>query len=170
MKDSKGRFRTRSLFWETNAVDLREEYPPVYTLKDEDYKPEGFKETLPSARKIYLAQLDPTEYKAAQVLLGSWKHWQYMVQHCKWFSVKVEEWREELEVMLRSSAITEIANDSVANSRSSVASAKWLADKGWEKNDERGRPSKKVIAREAKIQGRIAEDLDEDIKRMQEFH
>jgi len=163
-KDSQGRFRTQSLFWEKNKVALRDEYPPIYTLKDEDYK--DYK----SARLIYLAQRDPTEYKAAIALFGSWAHWNHMLESCKWFVEHLEEWRSELEVLLRSEAIKGIVDDSESDSKSNVTSCKWLADKGWEKSDTRGRPSKKAVEKEAKIQGRIAEELDEDIARMEQVH
>lgn len=163
-KDSKGRFRTRSLFWETNAVHLRDEYPPIYTLKDEDYL------EYKSARKIYLEQRDPTEYRAAMAIVGSWAHWKHMLENCKWFVEKLDEWRDELEVLLRSEGVEGIVADSQSSSRSAVTSSKWLADKGWEKNDQRGRPSKAKVAKEAKILNRIDEALDEDIQRMRNFH
>jgi len=164
MKDNMGRYRTRSLFFETNAPHLRDEYPPIYTLKEDTYK--GYK----SARQIYLMAKDPTEYKAAIALFGSWSHWNYMLANCKWFLVKVEEWRAELEVMLRSESIDSIVADSNSDSKSAISSNKWLADKGWEKNDQRGRPSKAKVAKEAKILSRIEEDLAEDIARMESFH
>ena len=148
---------------------MREKFTPLYTLKDEDHEVEGV--VYKSARNIYLAQRDPTEYEAAQVLFGSWRHWKFMVKSCKWFRIKVEEWRDELEVQLRSEAIREIVADTTSTkSRSSISSAKWLADSGWKTEDGRGRPSKKAVAKEAKIQGRMAEELEEDIERMQEFH
>ena len=163
LKDDQGRWRTRSIFFETSEPGLREQYPPLYTLKDEPHTIYGV--TYPSARQIYLEERDLTEYSAAMKLLGSWRHWKWLCS-VQWFQEYIQEWRDELEVILRSEAIRGIAKDASSESRTRITSAKWMAEKGWAKDDKRGRPSKKKIEKEAKIHNRIAEELDDDIERM----
>lgn len=61
LKDSQGRFRTKSLFVEMKHPD----YSAPYTLKDYDHK------GAMSMYQKYMAIGDPTEYEQAIALLGS---------------------------------------------------------------------------------------------------
>ena len=132
LKDSRGRPLTQSLFLE---VGYNTEYA-VYTLKDEDYVYHG--KTYPSLKRLYLEMEDVIEYEFANTYLLGWEHW-LRIANNKVFSKRVDSWRHELELKLRSQAVKDII-DMTAEEKSFQA-AKWLADKGWGKNPV-GRPSK----------------------------
>ena len=73
-----------------------------------------------------------------------------MVEH-------IENWREELEVRLRATAIKSI----VASAPDSYNAAKWVADGSWKQKGP-GRPSKAERERERRIRERAAQKADDD--------
>lgn len=157
-KDTMGRFRTQSLFWEFKY----RAFIPVFTLKDEDHTVKGV--TYISMRRLYLEYGDPTEYEFAMGVLGSWAHWMKITQNTL-LRVYVVKWREELELKLRAEAIREvryISQDPTNKGR--LGAAKWMADKGWDKK--RGRPSKAEVTKERKLVAGVHDDLDEDYNRI----
>ena len=154
-KDSQGRFLTSALFFETKT----EGFDPVFSLKD--YDNNGCK----SMKLLYLKVGDPTEYAFAMQVLGSWQHWQKLCR-VKQFNKIFNEWREELEIKLRSeglSAIRATANDD--SSKGQLQAAKYLADKGWAEK-KRGAPSQAEKAAEVKKQARIISEVDDDFSRI----
>lgn len=74
--DNLGRMRTQSLFLETVHIDVKDQWPPVYTLKHYDH------EGLPSAYLIYMDS--DTEYDAAMKLVGDMRHWKKLCE-TDWF-------------------------------------------------------------------------------------
>lgn len=156
LKDTMGRYITQGLFLEINY----DEKFAIYTLGDEDKEYNGT--TYKSLKKLYLQTLDPTEYTFATTYLYNWDHWQKMLGNQN-IARHVEEWREELEVKLRSQAVQSIIVGSLGN----FNAAKWVADGSWEKK--RGRPSKAELERERKIREKVADGLEEDSARIYEF-
>lgn len=158
--DSRGRYLLQPLFHEQPSNTL-EEYPASYTLKNEDNPELGLR----SARKIYVAQLDPTEYRAAMALVGSWAHWKRLTE-CPWFKPYLEEWREEVSVILQSNAIIEMLAKSV-DPKNTLAT-KYIADRGWDKKI--GAPSKKAKTakelREERIEDRVLSGIEDDKQRL----
>lgn len=152
-KDSMGRYRTQSLFFETNSVASE---TPVFTLKPQDHK--GY----PSMKRLYLEYMDPTEYSFAIEVLGSWEHW-LRLTGCDWFQEYITAWRDELDLKLRSEGVKRMR--ALANDGNKDA-AKWLAEKGWNKRSGAGRPSKEEVERERKQQARIASDIHGDAARL----
>lgn len=150
-KDSMGRYRTLSLFYETNTSAET----PVFTLKPKDTH------NYISMKRLYLEYADPTEYSFAIAVLGSWEHWQRL-SNCDWFQKHVVEWRDELEVKLRSEAITEMRDLAMSGNKDA---AKWLADRGWNKHKV-GRPTKEEVQSERVKAARIADGLTEDAARI----
>ena len=130
IRDNRGRYLLKALFVE-NIESLTEDYPGAYTLKEDD----NYEKNVRSARKIYLEQEDVTEYKAAIALLGSWRHWKRLCE-CSWFQSHLKEWREELEVIVRSKAIRNLQNQSTTDK--GAAAARWLAEKGWDRKSTQG--------------------------------
>jgi len=158
-KDTMGRFRTQSLFYEMKY----EGYAPMFTLKDQDHEVAGV--VYRSLRELYLMYADPTEYSFAMGVFGSLKCW-YKIAGNKELSEFVNRWRADLEVKLRSEgvmAIRDLATDEGSKSR--LAAAKWLADKGWE-GKARGRPAAHEIAKNAKTKTRMEEALSDDYERI----
>jgi hypothetical protein len=154
--DSMGRPLTQSLFLEI-GYDTEK---AVFTLKDEDFFYEGH--TYPSLKKLFLATEDPTEYQFAKAYLLGWQHWLRLNKN-KLLSKHFEEWREELEVALRSSAALSIID--MSSDDKGFQAAKWVADKGWAKRGA-GRPSKEEKLREERVQERIEDEFSGDVVRM----
>lgn len=155
MRDSRGYPLTQALFLE---IMYNKDYA-IFTLDDEDKEYEG--KTYYSLRKYYLEIADPTEYEFAKMCLLGWDHWLRLLDN-KQIRNEINKWREELEVALRSQAILDI----VTASEDNFQAAKWIADKGWDKN-RAGRPNKVEKEKERRVQERLAEDYKETITRME---
>lgn len=152
--DTSGRPLTQSLFLELGYRD-----EAIYTLKDQDYEYKGRK--LPSIRRIYLDMADPTEYSFAVANFLSWDHWNRICAN-KQIAAHINEWREELEVKLRSNAVRmNIAAAQAGN----YQAAKWVADRGWTTRAA-GRPSKAEVEKNLKIQSEIANEYGADVIRL----
>lgn len=96
---SRRRYRTRSLFT--------------------DYSSEGLW-SLEEFKQKYLSIADPTEYRVALQLLGSWKHWKKLSRQ-RFLSGLLREVRAELKVALRSAAVQRLL------STENVAAVKLIA-------------------------------------------
>lgn len=160
-KDTRGRFRTRSLFkeWETPT------YPAYYNTGPED---EG---SYISLRKRYLEIADPTEYTFARECLGGWDHHNAMLKACAWYRELMDDYREELDTKLKAEGIKYLRSavaDPKMRDAQKVAAAKYLAELGWKASPQpkRGRPSKDEVQGELKRQARAAEMLAEDADRL----
>jgi len=158
---------TQGLFFEMTSPEDRERLKPKYTLKERDHTFKGTK--YKSMHNIYMSMDDPTEYSFVMKTLGNWKHWKAL---CKlsWFKPFVESWREELEVKLRSDGIKAVIDDVNSENKSSASSAKWVAEKGWEKGTGKGRPSKATIDKEANKLLSLDKEVEEDLTRMEAMH
>lgn len=157
-----GNWYTQGLFYElcyTNPSNA------VYTLKDHDIEVtiDGEVRTLPSIKRLYVECGDVTEYNFATKHLGGWQHWKRLNEKTKILHPYIEEWREELEVKLRSEGTLQMLDH--ARSGSSFQATKWLAEKGWEEK-KRGAPSKEDKQRELKIQTKISDEVDTDLARI----
>jgi hypothetical protein len=155
-KDSVGRYRTQSLFREMNSG--KGEFDPLYTLKDED--PKG---KLPSLKQMYLEANDPTEYEFAIAAFGEWHHWD-ILSKLAWMEEYVYQWREELEIKMRSDAVKIIIKEAQTG-KGKYNAAKFLSDAGW-KSKTRGRPTEAERKRQAKIQAGIDVSIAEDLERI----
>lgn len=154
MLDSMGKFRTQSLF-----LELGYGAEALFTLKDQDHVHEGT--TYLSMKRLYLEFEDPTEYEFANEILLGWKHWQRMCEN-KLIRKHIDDWRDELEVKLRSRAIT----DAIKEARKGhFQAAKWVADRGWSTRGA-GRPTKAETERQKKIEERIEDEYRGDVVRM----
>lgn len=154
MVDSIGKFRTQSLFLELGYGD-----EAIYTFKDKDHELNGKKYF--SLKRLYLETEDPTEYEFAITYLVNWKHWQRLCEN-KLIRRYIDEWRDELEVKLRSRGVK---NAMYAAQEGNYQAAKWLADRGWSTRGA-GRPTKAEIDREKKIQAGIADEYEADVIRL----
>lgn len=157
LKDTMGRPLTQSLFLE---IGYNVQYA-VYTLNDEDKEYDG--RIYPSLKRLYLECEDPTEYNFAITHLLGWNHWLRLNEN-KVLKPYFDEWRVEMEVMLRSEAVRAIM-DLTTSDNTNFQAAKWLADGQWSKRGA-GRPSKADIERETSIRTRIGDELNFDIERM----
>lgn len=154
--DSMGRPLTQTLFLEVGYSS-----EAVYTLKEIDHVYNG--KCYPSIKRLYLEMEDPTEYDFAVTYFLGWKHWNRICAN-KLLLKHIEEWREELELKLRSRAIRQ-AMQAAASSGGNFQAAKWLADRGWA-NKGAGRPSKDEVEREARIREQIDDEFNGDVLRL----
>jgi hypothetical protein len=165
LKDSQGRFRTQSLFWEHR----HESYPAHFTTKRHAIERDGKKYI--SLYEKYMEIADPTEYQVAIRLLGSWDHWQALLGS-KWFQELVTEWRNELRVKMESQRYFEmievIDNASTPGQEAKkVQATKWLAERYTPQEQKiRGRPSKAEKKAHLNHLQRDAEDLAADAARI----
>ncbi len=161
-KDAQGRYRTQSLFVEY----LHESYPASFTTKRYDVVKDG--KTYYSLYLKYMEIADPTEYKVAVRLFGSWDHWQALLR-AKWFRELVTGWREELKVKMESDRYHEMADHVTKNpdSPQAIQASKWLADRyGDKKTIKRGRPSEAERAKHLQQLTTESEETDDDMKRL----
>tara|TARA_Y100000310_G_scaffold308084_1_gene350837 strand:+ start:5396 stop:5836 length:441 start_codon:yes stop_codon:yes gene_type:complete len=132
-------------------------YKPVFTLKEHD---DG---ELPSMRQLFLSHNDPTGYKFAIEVLGSYEHWKKLC-NTSWFQEQLVIWQEELEIKLRSAGLKTIIETADADTAQAFHASKYLADRGW--TAKKGRPSKSDITREASQKAEIRERVEEDLTRL----
>jgi len=154
--DSKGRYRTASLFWEFKNKN----YSPIYSLSPKD------KGECPSLHQIYLelstAPIDG-EYEFAMAAFGSWKQWTRICENTQ-LRAYIDEWRDELEVKVRSKAIKSLVETAAEEGSKGTAAAKWVAGGQWKTG--KGRPTKAQVEHRKKIEAGIHSDTDEDAQRL----
>ena len=158
-KDDKGGFRTLSLFLE---IDYDKDHC-MYTLKDYDHEWKGRK--CLSLKLLYLEMADPTEYAFAEKYFYNWSHWQKICRNTK-LKKYVDEWRDELEVKLKSLGVRNMISTAyTGSSKDMTAASKWLSDKGWDKR-KAGAPTAAETVRQQKIHAGVVSETDEDFERI----
>ena len=158
LKDSMGRFRTQSLFYEHRSP----KYPSPFTLKDKEHKGRM------SMYQKYMEIGDPTEYRQALALLGSWRHWQVLTSS-EWFAPFVERWRAELKTKFESDRWEEMADVERTHKGTpqGVAATKWLAQRyNTDPTAKRGRPSKAERKRNLNQESKEDKLLIEEAERL----
>jgi hypothetical protein len=152
--DAGGKPLTQSLFLEVAYSDKA-----VYSLKENHCMYEG--KLYPSLKRLYLEMEDPTEYDFATKYLLGFKHWKRLYEN-RLIGRHIDEWREELEMKLRSKAVKHML---ASAAEGNYQAAKWFADRGWG-NKGAGRPSKQDIEREKKFQARVDSEYGADVVRL----
>jgi len=150
--DTRGHFRTTSLFRETIEDSAKKAgYSPVMTLRE--FEVDG----LPSMHNMFIEDRDVTGYTTCMRTVGVWRYWKRLWAN-KVLKAHMDAWIEELEVMLAAEGLQKMrGNDS-------PAAAKYLMEKGWDKKA--GRPSKQQVENEAKRQAQVDNDLKDDAERI----
>lgn len=159
-RDIHNRFRTLSLFVEF-AGRSPNNLDPIWTLKEYDVEKDG--KVYPSFRKLYMEYSDPTEYKLAMDIFGSWDHWQKIVTNNMIYPY-IEKYREELEIKLRSESLKSVIELAKVPDVKNIQAAKWIASGQWKHG--KGRPSKEDKIREARKEARIQNDIEDDLDRV----
>ncbi len=160
LKDGAGRYRT-NLFLEFNKM-MHEEYPPIYTMREEPYG------GLPSAYLIYM--YSDSEYEAAIKLVGSWHHWQRLLRSKPFVNgldnsamwEGLQTWRDEKEIKEKATAYNQLQ---INAAQGSVPAQKAILD-GKTSTSKRGRPSKEEIANAAQEQARLLRETKDDLQRI----
>ena len=156
-KDSKNQWLTRGLFYELSDYTVTDF--TQFTIGEKDITKKGKK--LLSLKKRFLEVGDPTEYEFAIQHLGGWSHWKAILNSPPILK-HVEEWREELEIKIRSKAIYRMVDHA---KEGSYQADKFLADRGWDTR-KAGAPSKAEKAGHKKTDKRLAEVINADFKRL----
>lgn len=136
-KSSNGQWYTVSLFHEMSRerpIEIRA-CEPVFSFEED-------RPGLINCRKTFVEVGDPTGYKWAMQYLGSYEHFERLLD-ASWFIPHFETWKREILADLKSQAIERIIaiSGSSNNEAQALAASKYLAEKGWDKPN-RGRPAK----------------------------
>lgn len=133
------------------------------------------REGLVNARKTFIEEQDVTGFLWAKKYLANFDHFK-RIKDAAWFKPHLEEWIEEIEQGLMSTAVKEIrniANDETQTAAARLAANKYLAEQGWRKSSSssssgrgRGRPSKEEVTAETKRMARQQAQEDEDAARI----
>lgn len=156
-KDEKGRYIVQGLFLEDRYnADMA-----VFTFDGEDKEYKG--KTFYSLKRLYLEHGDPKEYSFARKYLYDWPHWQRLCKNAV-IGRHIEQWRDELELDLVSEGVSAIID--LAMNKDSYQAAKFLAERGWDK-EKVGRPSKEDIEGELKKRVDAEQEFDKDFELIQ---
>jgi hypothetical protein len=120
----------------------------------------------PSIKKIYMEVADPTEYAFATKCFSSWSHWRRICDKTRQLHPYIADWRDELEVMLRSQGVRGVMEEALSGGKASMQASKWLADKGWTEKRTAGRPTKGEVEVERKQQASVKSVLESDLARV----
>jgi hypothetical protein len=104
---------------------------------------------------IYVGFLDPSEYKAAMALAGSWANWKKVREK---HAATIDLWAEEVEAILTSQAIDAMKEH--AKLPGGTAASKWLAEKTYKGAKGVGRPKlDKPVVEASSASDKVAEDV-----------
>lgn len=165
-KTDQGVYITKSLFFETAPYNERQHV--VYTLKSEDHN------GLPSLKRLYLEEMDPTEYRFVEKHLGGWDHWKKL-QDSEWFKPHLEAWRDELEIKMKSLAFVSIMSEAAnPESKNKVLANKFIIEsiRRIQKNEDlgdkttRGRPNKSEVDKKALEMAQDSFNISQDAERV----
>lgn len=135
----------------------------LYTLNRQEV--DGY----PSLYQLYMAEEDFTEFTFAEKYFESYQHWKRICS-TTWFTQYIADWREELELKVKSRSLKSLINK--AESDSNVA--KYLLNNKWveqaqEKNpvtNLRGRPSKEEIKSHLTLIVNEEKEIEKDYERI----
>ena len=154
-----GKVATQSIF-----IEYSDNRFAVFSIKDYDFEKDGV--MYPSLKQLYMNHPGNMpgdgEYDFVSTYLHSWKQWKAIAASGTYVNGKplrkhIEEWREELEIKRRCEAIKGIIEKSADN----YQAQKWLAEKGYEQHS-KGRPKKEDVAKAARQEALIADELKSD--------
>jgi hypothetical protein len=133
-------------------------------LKEEDHEHNG--KLYPSMKRIYIEMEDVTEYEFAMATLGSYKHWERVLES-PIIRPHVDQWRKELNLKLKARAMKSIIKSATEDEKLSFQAMKYLADNEYlDKKNKRGRPSKDEVKAELKREVEINKSFRDDAERI----
>jgi hypothetical protein len=153
---------TTGLFYELNRI-TNSSATPFFTVKEYDIDtPKG---KMYSAKRLFVEFGEPTGYQFAINVLGSYSTFRALEQgrHTKKL---VAEWIEELEVKLHSEQIQHLRALSEGEGNTAYQAAKLLVTQEYKEKDKKGRPKKEDIAKAAKKELDLTNDIGDDFKRL----
>jgi hypothetical protein len=159
-----GMTHTKGLFYETTLPENREEMGTSWTLKENDHQADG--RVYKSMKKMYIEMEDVTEYDFAHAALGSYKHWERLLES-PIIRPHIDQWRKELNLKLKARAMKSIIKAATEDEKLSFQAMKYLADNDYlDKNGKRGRPSKEEVQAELRKEVQTNKTLMDDAARI----
>lgn len=157
-------FQTKGLFYETTLPEERPVFGTSWTLKEKDLVV-GDK-TYTSMKRVYLEMEDVTEYDFAMATLGSFKHWERLLESP--IIIKhITQWRKELNLKLKARAMKSIIKAATEDEKLSFQAMKYLADNEYlDKKGKRGRPSKEEVKAELRREVEVSKTFKDDAERI----
>lgn len=157
-------WHTKGLFYETSLPEDRESMGTAWTLKEDDHPADG--KVYKSMKKLYVAMEDVTEYDFAQATLGSYKHWERLLES-PIIRPHIDQWRKELNLKLKARAMKSIIKAATEDEKLSFQAMKYLADNDYlDKRGKRGRPSKDEVKAELRKEVQTSKTLQDDAARI----
>lgn len=159
-----GSFQTKGLFYELTLPEDRKIMGTSWTLKEHDLQADGM--IYKSMKRVYLEMEDVTEYDFAMATLGSFKHWERVVESP--ILIKhITQWRKELNLKLKARAMRSIIKAATEDEKLSFQAMKYLADNEYlDKKAKRGRPSKDEIKAELQREVENSKTFKDDAERI----
>jgi hypothetical protein len=77
---------------------------------------------------LYVGTSDPTEYKAAKLLIGEWEYWLQLRKNPVLAKI-FDQWKAEVEIKIKSAAVENIVMQAATDK--GTAAARWLAEAGY---------------------------------------
>jgi hypothetical protein len=136
----RGSIRTKSLMADIIYEDSK--YEPVYYMRHEKSDDKYI-----SLKEVYMQIADPTEYQFATLCFYNYQQWGTICL-TPWAVNVVAQWREELQIKLRSEAVKEIFTmtiDPEVKETSRLQALKWLADHGFVNKTHKNKVAKDVV-------------------------
>lgn len=159
-----GAFQTKGLFYETTLPDERPDFGTSWTLKEQDHTADG--KIYKSMKRVYLEMEDVTEYDFAMSTLGSFKHWERVLES-PMIRKHVDQWRKELNLKLKARAMRSIIKAATEDEKLSFQAMKYLADNEYlDKAGKRGRPSKEEVHAELRKEVESNRTFKDDAERI----
>lgn len=156
----------------TQTLILEDKYDyenSLFTMAEADIETDTGRKIV-SLKRLYLLHKDPTEYKFAMEVFGSWKYWGKL-KEAALMKKHLPQWKIELETLLKSEAlekVVKIAAD-VRKPNTAYQASKFLLKEYFpepKKASNRGRPSKEEVAGELAKEARISKELKEHMARV----
>jgi hypothetical protein len=133
-----------------------------FTLSREDHP------DYPSLYRLYMLEVDPTEYTFATKYFESFTHWEKVAKLAA-VAREVSDWRREMEIKVRALGLSRLIAEASSEGKSSAAAAKFLVEKGWVDKQSKGRPSKEEIKKAARDIADADKQTSEDASRILPF-
>jgi hypothetical protein len=136
----------------------------AWTLKENDHQADG--RVYKSMKKMYIEMEDVTEYDFAHAALGSYKHWERLLES-PIIRPHIDQWRKELNLKLKARAMKSIIKAATEDEKLSFQAMKYLADNDYlDKKGKRGRPSKEEVQAELRKEVQTNKTLLDDAARI----
>lgn len=146
-----GRGFTRGLFKEY-AEEYAGQCEQIYSIEE--------------FHKVFLEELDLTEYRPAMKLVGSWTEWLRLKRDWVRFKEMVDDWKIEAKLKLHSDAFAKLQEVMLRDDATAAVAAKFILSEGYDKKA--ASRAKRVKSAVAETQAETKEDWARIAKALEE--